>query len=253
MFRGCAIVQGCGGKNDLGRLYTEPLRQPPWPSALFAWTLSRATRDQRMSRCRIAFVSTHLFPLYEDRLARLLALFAVPRVGLTNCQPRSSEVVKCIYQKDREWRVSYDPDAVSGQFQNEKPSRTCSRHPLETMALRRMDPEESIHFVEFVQLFVENMLFRMRHLVHHGHFWHTVRTILVFHLNRVWTTYHGFATGGIMTRRPKGLSRQAVKAPTASVTGSAYILHYFTQTMSGLRRVRHTEVTMSETSFDDAR
>lgn len=102
MFRGCAIVQGCGGKNDLGRLYTEPLRQPPWPSALFAWTLSRATRDQRMSRCRIAFVSTHHFPLYEDRLARLQALFAVPRVGLANCQPRGSEVPNCIDQQSCE-------------------------------------------------------------------------------------------------------------------------------------------------------
>jgi hypothetical protein len=202
----------------------------------------------------IAIVSTHLFPLHEGKLAQILVLFAVPNVGLTNCQPRSGEVLKCICQQSRDWRISFDCDALTGKFHEATPSRTCSRQPPETMALRRMDPEGRIRSLEFVRLFVGNMLSDMRHAGdRRRHCWRAERGILVFPLTRVRTTYHAVATRSIMARRPKSLSHPAIKTPPASVAGNAYILHDLTQTTLGLRRVRHTGMAVLETSFDDAR
>jgi hypothetical protein len=304
MFRGSVIVRGCDRENDLERLHANPLRQQPLPASLLAWRCSRSTWDQRTVRCHIPIVSTRLFPLHDDRLSRLLALFAAPKVGPTCRQPRSSEVAKCIDQQScehfssgramvdqpqpsckiafaaaggshqdeflfhesldvldhfefggrtqgLEWRVSYDRDAVIGEFHEATQSRTSSRQSPATMALRGMEPEATIHSLEFVRLFVGNMMSRLHHSVHRGHFRHTVRGILVFQLTRAWTPNHRFATGGIMTRRPKMFSHPTVKTSTVSVSGGAHVLHDLTQTLLGLRRVRHTGAAMLETSFAD--
>jgi rhamnosyltransferase len=88
--------------------------------------------------------------------------------------------------------LAYAADAEVVHVHEESPRRIFNRYRREAIALRRIFPEEHVHFGDLLRLFTGNVAADLRHARHDGALRAHAIDILMFRAMQFWGTYRGF-------------------------------------------------------------
>jgi rhamnosyltransferase len=93
-------------------------------------------------------------------------------------------------------KIAYVSDAVIVHIHEETPQRILNRYRREAIAYRRIFPEATFSFWDFVFLLSSNLLSDYYYALKQGIFWQEVAEIWLFRFMQFWGTYQGYQQKG---------------------------------------------------------
>ncbi|MFP3854759.1 MAG: glycosyltransferase, partial [Anaerolineales bacterium] len=112
--------------------------------------------------------------------------------------------------------LAYVAEAEIVHVHEETPLQVYNRYRREAIALKRMRPQEPFSPLEFLRLYISNVVSDSWHALREGQFLEVFREILWFRLMQFWGTYRGFRHRGPVSSRlrqafyyPRSLRRTA--------------------------------------------
>jgi rhamnosyltransferase len=116
--------------------------------------------------------------------------------------------------------ISYVPEAEIIHVHNETPRGVYNRYRRESIAFKRIFPQERFHFWDFLRLFTSNTASDLWHAARQKLLWSSMPGIFWFRLMQFWGTYQGYRHSGPLTWQlrqtfyyPRGLQALAEQAP----------------------------------------
>jgi glycosyltransferase involved in cell wall biosynthesis len=150
------------------------------------------------------------------------------------CNNANAAIRRCLWQQfpydesltgleDLDWakkvtqlgyQIAYAAEAEIIHVHNETPKKICNRYRREAIALKKIFPQESLNFLDFLRLFLANTINDYYHAWRDQAFWKNLIGIPTFRLMQFWGSYRGFAQSGPITNQmkhtfyyPRGLER----------------------------------------------
>lgn len=96
-------------------------------------------------------------------------------------------------------KVAYNAKAEIIHVHDESPAKVYNRYKREAMAFKRIFPHERFGFLDFLRLFVGNVVSDCYHAVHDGVLLRSAAEIAAFRLMQFWGTYRGFGQRGFVS------------------------------------------------------
>jgi glycosyltransferase involved in cell wall biosynthesis len=93
-------------------------------------------------------------------------------------------------------KIAYVSDAVIVHIHEETPQRILNRYRREAIAYKRIFPEASFSFWDFIFLFISNLLSDYYYAAKQGLFWQEISEIFTFRIMQFWGTYQGYQQKG---------------------------------------------------------
>lgn len=93
-------------------------------------------------------------------------------------------------------KIAYVSDAVIVHIHEETPQRILNRYRREAIAYKRIFPEASFSFWDFIFLFTSNLLSDYYYAMKQGLFWQEIAEIFTFRIMQFWGTYQGYQQKG---------------------------------------------------------
>ncbi len=97
-------------------------------------------------------------------------------------------------------KLAYVSDAVIVHIHEETPQRILNRYRREAIAYRRIFPEATFSFADFLYLFPSNVLSDYYFAAKQGIFFRELSAIFVFRLMQFWGTYKGYQQKGEVSK-----------------------------------------------------
>ena len=94
------------------------------------------------------------------------------------------------------YKIAYIADAVIVHIHEETPQRILNRYRREAIAYRKIFPEASFSFWDFLFLFPSNVLSDYYFAAKQGVFWKECADIFIFRIMQFWGTYQGYQQKG---------------------------------------------------------
>jgi glycosyltransferase involved in cell wall biosynthesis len=94
------------------------------------------------------------------------------------------------------YKIAYISDAVIAHIHEESPQRILNRYRREAIAYRKIFPEATFNFWDFIFLFSSNLLSDYYFATKQGVFLHNFSEIFTFRLMQFWGTYQGYQQKG---------------------------------------------------------
>ncbi|MFO7767607.1 MAG: glycosyltransferase family A protein [bacterium] len=104
---------------------------------------------------------------------------------------------------ERGYALSYAAEAEVVHIHEETPRQIMRRYMREAIALKRIDPEQSMGLVRFLGLFLQNTLSDYGHALREGRLSRNLVDIPLFRLMQFWGAYRGFRRQKAVTERLK--------------------------------------------------
>jgi rhamnosyltransferase len=126
-------------------------------------------------------------------------------------------------------KIVYVPDALIIHVHQETPTRIYNRYRRESIALKKIYPQENFNLLDFVRLTTSNIFSDYFHALHEKCFWRNLLQIPIFRLMQFWGTFRGFSQVSSVNRQlrytfyyPRILSRPKVVNNTKYYTPIDY-------------------------------
>ncbi len=104
---------------------------------------------------------------------------------------------------ERGYVLSYVAEAEVVHIHEETPRQIMNRYMREAIALKRIDPEQSMGLMRFLGLFLQNTLSDYGHAMREGRLLRNLADIPLFRLMQFWGAYRGFRREQEVTDRLK--------------------------------------------------
>jgi len=101
------------------------------------------------------------------------------------------------------YHIAYEGKAEVIHVHNELPRVILNRYRREAIAMKSIFPHERFHFLDFIGMYLKNVISDSFHAVRRGILWGNMANIIIFRLMQFWGTYRGFAQHGMVTRQLK--------------------------------------------------
>lgn len=101
---------------------------------------------------------------------------------------------------EQNYFISYVAEAEVVHIHEDTPRGVFNRYRREAMAFKRIFPQESFGFLNFVQLYFSNLASDARMAAKEGRLFQELGTILWFRLMQFWGTYRGYQQSGPLTK-----------------------------------------------------
>ena len=102
------------------------------------------------------------------------------------------------------YQIAYNAEAVVAHIHSEKPTQTFNRYRREAIALKKIYPNETFTFIDFLRLYIYNIVQDYQFALQTKLLRRNTLDILRFRLMQLWGTYYGF-------KHTENLSQKLVK------------------------------------------
>jgi rhamnosyltransferase len=133
--------------------------------------------------------------------------------------PGLEDLEWAVWAREQGKQVAYVAEAEIVHLHNETFLKVYNRYRREAIGLKVIRPDETFHLVDFLRLYVSNVVSDTGHAVMERRLLQVLWEILWFRLAQFWGTYRGFAYQGTLSRRliqafyyPRGFRRSRAGA-----------------------------------------